>query len=90
MTPQILTPHVLSALYTAQLEGKTSTLETLVETINVRRADLRKTATALHQQGLLDVRTMRLTMMGFALGAMYASQELKPLRQPKLTLIVAA
>jgi hypothetical protein len=32
---------------------------------------------------------MRLTMIGFALGAMYASQELPPLRRPKQAAIAA-
>lgn len=90
MTPQLLTPHVLSALYTAQIEGKTSNLETLVDAIKVRRADVRRTTTALHQQGLVDVRTMRLTMLGFALGAMYAKSALPELRKPKLVAVAAA
>lgn len=90
MTPLNLAPYVLSALHAAQTDGRASNLQTLVDTIKVRRGDLRRTATALHQQGLLDVRTMRLTMLGFALGAMYASQRLPPLRRPKLALVAAA
>lgn len=89
MTPQVLAPYVLSALHAAQVEGKASNLQTLVDTIKVRRADLRRTATALHKEGLVDVRTMRLTLIGFALGAMYASRELPLLRRPKLAAVAA-
>jgi dienelactone hydrolase len=90
MTPQVLTPYVLSTLAAAQAEGKISTLDTLVEAIKVRRADLRRTVSALHREGMLDVRTMRLTMMGFALGAMYKAQQLPPLRRPRLVAVAAA
>jgi hypothetical protein len=65
-------------------------LDTLVETIKVRRADVRRTVTLLHRQGLVDVMTMRLSMLGFALGTMYASQELPPLRRPRLVAVAAA
>ena len=64
--------------------------ESLVEAIKVRRADVRRAVTALHREGLVDVRTMRLSMMGFALGTMYASQALPPLRRPKLAAVAAA
>jgi DNA-binding IclR family transcriptional regulator len=90
MTPQTLAPYVLSALATAQVEGRLSNLETLVDALKVRRADVRKTVSALHREGLVDVRTMRLSLAGFALGSTYASEALPPLRRPKLALVVAA
>lgn len=90
MTPQILAPYVLSALATAQVEGRLSNLETLVDALKVRRADVRKTVSSLHREGLVDVRTMRLSLAGFALGSTYAAEALPPLRRPKLTLVVAA
>lgn len=90
MTPQVLAPYVLSALFAAQVEGKSSSLDTLVEAIKVRRGDLRRTVTALHREGLVDVRRMRLTMMGFGVAAMYASQKLAPLRRPQKAIEAAA
>jgi hypothetical protein len=90
MTPQVLAPYVLTALFTAQVEGKSSSLDTLVEAIKVRRGDLRRTVTALHREGLVDVRRMRLTMLGFGLATMYASQGLAPLRRPQKVAAAAA
>ena len=90
MTPQVLAPYVLTALFAAQVEGKSSSLDTLVEAIKVRRGDLRRTVTALHREGLVDVRRMRLTMLGFGLASMYASQNLAPLRRPQKAVVAAA
>lgn len=90
MTPQLLAPYVLTALFAAQVEGKSSSLDTLVEAIKVRRSDLRRTVTALHREGLVDVRSMRLTMLGFAMGSRYAGQGLPALRRPQKAVVAAA
>lgn len=80
MTPQILAPYVLAILYNAQAEGRLMTLASLVSEIKVRKTDLRRTVTALHEQGYLNAMTMRLSIMGFALGSKYAKQGLPDVR----------
>lgn len=90
MTPKVLAPHVLSALFQSQAEGTLSSLDTLVDTLKVRRADIRRTVTSLHQEGHVNVLTMRLTMTGLALGSAYASETLPALRKPRLHAVAAA
>ena len=85
-----LSAHVLQALAHAQSEGKTSSLDTLVETLRVRRGDVRRTLTLLHHQGYVDVIRMRLTLPGFALGRAYMGTKLPALRRPKLAQVSAA
>jgi hypothetical protein len=63
-----------------QKEGRVANLETLVDDIGVRRADLRRTVSALHREGYVDALRMRLTMAGFALGTALSRAELPPLR----------
>ena len=81
MNARTLFPHVLQALAHAQSEGKTSSLDTLTETLNVRRSDLRRTVTLLHQQGFVDALRMRLTLQGFALGRAFAGERLPSVRR---------
>jgi hypothetical protein len=76
-----LSAHVLSALARAQSDGSPASLDTLTEELRVRRGDVRRTVTLLHQQGFLDALRMRLTLQGFALGRMYLRQALPPLRR---------
>lgn len=80
MEPRELAPHVLRALARHQIDGRRATLETLVDEIGVRRADLRRTVTALHEQGYLDVASLRLTLNGFALGVRLVDRKLPLLR----------
>lgn len=80
MTPKALAPYVLTVLYEAQVEGRMMTLASLVDELKVRKMDIRRTVTALHQQGYLDVLTMRLSFVGFALGAKYKKQGLPDVR----------
>lgn len=83
MTPEQIAPHVLRALAEAQTEGRVMDLETLSLAIQVRRADVRKTVSALHQQGLVDALRLRLSLAGFALGTSLLSRELAPIRRSK-------
>ena len=84
MSARTLCLHLLRALAHAQREGLRLTLDDLVEQVRARRPDVRKALSQLHQEGLLDVTTMRLTLAGFALGASLASRALPELRAPKV------
>jgi hypothetical protein len=56
-------------------------LETLSRDIEIRKVDVRKTVTALHQEGLLDALRLRLTLKGFALGRALLGINLAPVRR---------
>ncbi|HVK63789.1 MAG TPA: hypothetical protein VM694_04930 [Polyangium sp.] len=83
MTPKDIAPYILRALAEAQTEGRTMDLETLSIAIKVRRGDVRKTVSALHQEGLVDALRLRLSLAGFAIGSALLEQELPPIRRPK-------
>jgi Mn-dependent DtxR family transcriptional regulator len=64
-----LAAHLVKHLAAAQLRGRVMSLEDLAEKMpDHARTTVRTTLTRLHEEGLLDVSTMRLTMQGFALG----------------------
>lgn len=90
MNTQALSAHVLHALAVAQIEGRRLDLETLTREIRVRRGDVRRVVSALHQEGYLDALRMRLTLMGFALGRSFIGAALPELRRPKLSVVAAA
>lgn len=90
MNTQALSAHVLRALAVAQIEGRRLDLDTLTQEIRVRRGDVRRVVSALHQEGYLDALRMRLTLMGFALGRSYIGGALPELRRPRLAAVVAA
>ncbi len=90
MNSKALSSHVLMTLVRIHEEGGRATLELLVEELRVRRGDVRRTLSALHREGFLDVLRMRPTLAGFALGRALRGTELPALRTPKLTLVVAA
>ncbi|UQA58350.1 hypothetical protein [Polyangium aurulentum] len=83
MTTEQLAPYVLRALAEAQQEGRRIDLETLALAIKVRRPDVRKTVSALHQQGLVDALRLQLSLAGFAIGSALLTTELPPIRRPK-------
>ena len=58
-------------------------LETLSRDIEVRKVDVRKTVTALHQEGLVDALRLRLSLKGFVLGRALLSIELGSIRRPE-------
>jgi DNA-binding IclR family transcriptional regulator len=68
MTSQAIAPYVLKLLAQYQLDGKLCSLDQLVQEIQARRADVRRTVSALHREGYVDALHMRLTMAGFAIG----------------------
>jgi DNA-binding IclR family transcriptional regulator len=82
MTPQHIAPYVLRALAQAQTEGRCMDLETLSHEIEVRKADVRKTVTALHQEGLVDALRLRLSLRGFVMGRSLLAANLGPIRRP--------
>ncbi|HMY17323.1 MAG TPA: hypothetical protein PKA58_13460 [Polyangium sp.] len=82
MTPQHIAPYILRALALAQTEGRVMDLETLSREIEVRKADVRKTVTALHQQGLVDALRMRLSLQGFVMGRAMMTANLGPIQRP--------
>jgi DNA-binding IclR family transcriptional regulator len=79
MTPRVLAPYLLRLLASAQQRGRPLTLQDLVDSLEVRRADLRSALTALAQQGLVDILTLRLTLEGFALGSALRTRKLPPI-----------
>ena len=83
MKPQTLSAHILRSIANAQREGRSSTLDTLVDELRVRRIDVRTTVTSLDREGFLDATRMRLTLAGFALAVGLASSPLPQLRQER-------
>jgi DNA-binding IclR family transcriptional regulator len=83
MTPRVLAPYILRLLAAAQRRGRPITLQDLVDALEVRRVDVRQALTAMDEQGLVDVLTMRLTLQGFALGSALRTRKLPAIpRQP--------
>jgi DNA-binding IclR family transcriptional regulator len=80
-TSRILAPYVLRLLAAAQKAGRPTNLEEITEKLDVRRSDVRATITALHQQGLLDATTYRLSLEGFAIGSSLRNKKMPPVRQ---------
>ena len=72
--------HVVKRMTIAHKTHTRCTLETLVDALHVRRADLREVLSALHEEGIVDVLTMRLTLNGFAVGQSLETVELPPFR----------
>lgn len=67
MDTKLLAPHVLWVLADAQRRGQMISLDTIVERVGARRADVRATLSDLHTEGHVDVFHMRVTLSGFAL-----------------------
>jgi len=82
MSPRKLTPYVFRTLARYQIRGRVANLQTLVDEIGARRGDVRKTVSALHRAGYVDVLRMRLTLAGFAIGSRLVDATLPPLRAP--------
>ena len=78
---EILAKHVLRILARLQMDGRNASLGDLVDELDVRRGDIRRAVSMLHEQGFLDALRMRLTMAGFAIGAGLIDKELPPVRQ---------
>lgn len=91
---QALSAHILRHAASAQLAGTKSapvqsarrlsalTVEVLAAELKVRRVDVRRSLSALHKQGLMDVAQMRLTLAGFALGKALEGRQLRSIRIP--------
>ncbi|MBI5537537.1 MAG: hypothetical protein HY898_32745 [Deltaproteobacteria bacterium] len=82
MSPNTLAPYVLQTLAKYQFEGRMCSLDDLAAEIRVRRADLRRTVSALHREGFVDALRMRLTLSGFALARAVVAVPLPELRSP--------
>jgi hypothetical protein len=72
--------HVVKRMTIAHKAGERCTLDTLVRELKVRRADVRRVLSALHEEGVIDVLHMRLTLGGFAIGHSLADKKLPPFR----------
>ncbi len=72
--------HVLAALAAAQFRDERISLVDLCTTLSVRRADVRRAISGLHEAGLVDALRMRLTLQGFAAGHALGAATLRPLR----------
>ncbi|MEO6420608.1 MAG: hypothetical protein ABIP39_14435 [Polyangiaceae bacterium] len=82
---QALSAHILRHSAAAQVAGTKSApikLEVLAADLGVRHVDVRRSLSALHKQGLLDVAQMRLTLAGFALGKALEGRQLRSIRIP--------
>lgn len=55
-------------------------LESLTDTLKVRRKDIRGAVSQLHREGMLDALTMRLSLRGFAIGRSLQGEQLRELR----------
>lgn len=80
----LLAIHVMKRLTIAQTQERLLTLQDLAEDLGVRRADVRRTVSALHQEGFVDALRLRLTLAGFALGSSLVDALLAPLRRPAI------
>ena len=67
MNARTLSVHILHIIATAERAGRSMNLELLTAELHVRRADVRRTVTALDREGFVDAMRMRLTLAGFAL-----------------------
>ena len=65
---RIIAPLVLRLMADAQQCGRRLDLDALVAALDLPRADVRRTLSDLHAEGLVDVFRMRLTLAGFTLG----------------------
>jgi Mn-dependent DtxR family transcriptional regulator len=83
MTPRVLAPHILRTLASAQRRGRPVTLQDLVDTLKVRRVDVRAAVSELDRQGLLNALTLRLTLEGFAVGTALRAHKLAAVPRPK-------
>jgi hypothetical protein len=83
MTSQSIAPYVLKLLAQYQIDGKLCSLDLLVREIRARRADVRRTVSALHREGYVDALHMRLTLAGFAIGRTLVNVNLPELRATK-------
>ena len=54
----------------------------VVDALEVRRADVRVCLSELHEEGLIEVLRMRLTLEGFAFGRALAQRRLRAVRLP--------
>jgi DNA-binding IclR family transcriptional regulator len=80
MSPNTLAPYVLQVIACHQRHNRLCTLQDVVDELQVRRADVRRTVSALHREGFVDALRMRLTLRGFALGTALLRVPLPPLR----------
>lgn len=80
MNARTLSAYILQALALAQTEGRTMNLESLTDTLKVRRKDIRAAISQLHREGMLDALTMRLSLRGFAIGRAFQGEKLPELR----------
>jgi len=90
MSPATLAPYVLRTLTKYQLQGRLCSLDILVDEIRVRRSDLRRTVSALHKEGYLDVLHMRPTLTGFCIGKSLLEINLPELRAASASCVAAA
>ena len=90
MDRKTLAAYILQALAIAQREDQSLDLDSLVDLLHVRRKDIRSTLTLLHQQGMLDVIRMRLSLQGFAMGSALIGEPLPALRVTPQVAFVAA
>jgi DNA-binding GntR family transcriptional regulator len=82
--------HLIAAMASAHGAGQRLDLDGLVRQVGARRADVRRTLSALHREGYVDVLRMRPTLQGFALGRAFAGRALPTLRHVPVAVTRAA
>jgi hypothetical protein len=84
-----LAEQLLATMTRDHLADRRSDLDSLCGGVDVRRADVRSTLTALHHAGYLDVLRMRLTLAGFAAGMSLIDQPVRAIRRTNRKSIAA-
>ena len=75
-----LAAHLVKHLAAAQIRGRNMSLDDLAAQLpDHARVTIRSTLSRLHDEGLLDVSTMRLSLQGFALGRGLVKRKLAPI-----------
>jgi hypothetical protein len=62
----VVAVHAMEFMRLAQAEGRRITALDLAESLQVRRADVRRVVSELDRRGHVDALRMRLTLLGFA------------------------
>ncbi len=89
MNQSLVALHLLKALGIAQAKGRAENLETLSESLGLRRTEARAALSSLHREGYVDVGRMKLTLTGLAVASGLARTRLAPLRTVRLAVAAA-
>jgi predicted transcriptional regulator of viral defense system len=86
--PHALAAHVLRAI--ARPRARVVSVDDVAQIVGVRRADVRRMVTRLHEEGYVDALRMRPTMAGLAVATALRSCKLKDVRSESHVPVAAA